>query len=383
MKPSSIRQLLKLAGRPGMVSLAGGLPAAELFPIAELEAATQAVLQKHGPRALQYGETEGLAALRDWLAAIYWKSGAALKRENVLITTGAQQGLDLLGRVLLEDGDKVIVENPTYLAAISAWRPLGVEFLTVPTDDDGMRVDGVEALLAQKPKVLYTTPNFQNPTGTTLPLDRREKLVELTRAANLPIIEDDPYGDLYYDDAPPESLFQLARRGGAEAHVATLGTISKILAPSLRVGWVVASEELIDKLALAKQAADLQSSTFNQYIVMEMAQRGFLNGIPKLRDVYRVRRDAMLVALAEHFPKEAHWTKPTGGLFVWVTLPKQISAMELLPKAVEHNVTFVPGEDFHCDGSGKNTMRLNFSNASVENIRTAIERLGQVIRAAL
>jgi 2-aminoadipate transaminase len=382
MKRSAIRELLKVGNRPGMISFAGGLPAPELFPIAEIEAATQEVLREHGRKALQYGETEGLAALRDWVANKFSTAKAKLKRQNVLITTGAQQGLDLFGRAVLQDGDKVVVENPTYLTTLMAWRPWGVDFLSVPTDAEGMRVDALPALLRQNPKVIYAQPNFQNPGGTTLTEDRRRKLVELSRSSGVPLIEDNPYGELWYDTEPPPSLLEMDARGDAagefESNVVYMGTFSKVLAPALRVGWTIADEALIDKMALAKQAADLQSSTFNQYIALEMVQRG-LNA-PKLREVYRERRNAMLEALKKHFPTGATWTRPAGGLFVWVTLPERIDAMTLLPKAVEKNVTFVPGEDFHADHSGKNTMRLNFSNAGVDDIHAGIERLGSVIK---
>lgn len=387
MKPSPIRELLKVAGRPGMISFAGGLPAAELFPIAEIEAATHRVLCEHGPRALQYGETEGLAALRDWIAEQFSTPTLRLRRENILITTGAQQGLDLLGRILLDAGDSVIVENPTYLAALSAWRPHKVRFLAAPTDEDGLQPDSLEPLLVQKPKLLYAQPNFQNPSGITLAADRRPALVQLARRYDVAVIEDNPYGDLWYDDAPPMSLFHMDARNGSgelDSNVVYLGTFSKTLAPSLRVGWAIASETLLDKLALAKQSADLQSSSFTQYIALEIARSGLLDQqIPKLRDAYRQRRDAMLDALSTSFPPGTKWTHPAGGLFVWVTLPPHMSALELLPRAVAENVTFVPGEDFHADHSGPNTMRLNFSNASVEQIHAGIERLARVLRGAL
>jgi 2-aminoadipate transaminase len=385
MKRSAIRELLKFGNRPGMISFAGGLPAPELFPIAEVEAATQRVLREHGRKALQYGETEGLAGLRDWLAEKFSTRNVKLQRQNVLITTGAQQGLDLFGRVYLEDGDKVIVENPTYLTTLMAWRPWGVEFLTAPTDAEGMRVDELPPMLAQKPKVIYAQPNFQNPSGVTLSAARRTRLVQLARETNTPVVEDNPYGELWYDTEPLPSLFELDARasstGDLQSNIIYMGTFSKVLAPALRVGWTIADEALIDKMALAKQAADLQSSTFNQYIALEMVQRGL--DVAKLRSVYRERRDAMLEALQKHFPSGATWTRPAGGLFLWVTLPKQIDAMALLPKAVEKNVTFVPGEDFHADHSGKNTIRLNFSNAGIDNIHAGIERLASVIKQAL
>lgn len=385
MKRSAIRELLKFGNRPGMISLAGGLPAPELFPIVEVEAATQRVLREHGRKALQYGETEGLAALRDWLAEKFSTPHVKLKRHNVLITTGAQQGLDLLGRVLLDERDQVIVENPTYLTTLMAWRPWGVDFLAAPTDAEGMRVEDLRPLLAQKPKVIYAQPNFQNPSGITLNVARRTKLVELARETKTPVVEDNPYGELWYDHEPLASLFELDARansaGELESNIIYMGTFSKVLAPALRVGWSIADEALIDKMALAKQAADLQSSTFNQYIALEMIQRGL--EVAKLRTVYRERRDAMLEALQKHFPTSATWNRPGGGLFVWVTLPERIDAMQLLPKAVEKNVTFVPGEDFHADHSGKNTIRLNFSNAGVDDIHAGIERLASVIKQAL
>jgi 2-aminoadipate transaminase len=374
LRRSPIRELLKVGARPGVVSFAGGLPAAELFPAAEIEEATQRVIREHGKRALQYGETEGLGELRDWIA-----NSMGARRENVLITTGAQQGLDLLGRVLLNAGDRVVVENPTYLAALSAWRPNGVEFLAAPTDAQGLRMDTLPALLAQKPKLIYTQPNFQNPTGITFAAERRTELVALAKKNGVAVIEDNPYGDLWFDAPPLKSLFELAN--DPEGHVVYLGTFSKTLAPALRVGWVIGSETLLDKLTLAKQSADLQSSTFNQFIALEIARSGLLEKhAPILRAAYRERRNAMLEALQKHFPKDAVWTKPAGGLFVWVRLRADLNALELLPRAVENNVTFVPGEDFHADGTGQNTMRLNFSNATVEQIHCGIERLARVLR---
>jgi 2-aminoadipate transaminase len=266
-----------------------------------------------------------------------------------------------------------------------AWRPWGVDFVAVPTDSEGLCVDALPPLLAQKPKVIYAQPNFQNPAGTTLNKERRPKLIELVRASDTPLVEDNPYGDLWYDEAPFASLLELDARpdanGDLDTNVIYMGTFSKVLAPGFRVGWTIAEEALIDKMALAKQAADLQSSTFNQYIALEMARAGL--GLDKVRNVYRERRDAMLEALAKHFPSSATWTRPKGGLFVWVTLPERVNTMDLLPLAVERNVTFVPGEDFHADHSGRNTMRLNFSNAGVDEIHAGIERLGSVINQAL
>lgn len=348
MRRSAIRELLRCTRQPEMISFAGGLPAPEMFPLEEIHAAASRLPAS----ALQYGETEGVVELRDWVAERFKRP-----RENVLIVSGAQQGLDLLGRVLFNEGDPVEVENPTYLALLAAWRPLGVRFVR------------------QNGKIAYTVPNYQNPQGTTLDLAQRRALVE----RGIGIVEDDPYRELRFEGEPLPTLLELDR-GENVIHVSTF---SKVLAPGLRVGWVIGPEAVIEKLVQAKQAVDLQTSTFNQMLILDLLRSGvWERQIPRLRSTYRERRDVMLAALEEHFPEGVTWTRPTGGMFLMVHLPADMNAAELLPACLAKNVAFVPGEEFHIDGMGKNTMRLNFSNAKPERIAEGIRRLAGVIRAA-
>jgi 2-aminoadipate transaminase len=299
-----------------------------------------------------------------------------------LITTGAQQALDLVGRVFLDESDRAVVENPTYLALLSAWRPYVGEFLAVPSDDHGMQVDALPKLLAKRPKLVYITPNFQNPQGTTLTRERRESLVALLREYNVALLEDNPYGELRFDGEALPHLLEIegAKSGGIPNHVMYSGTFSKVLMPGLRVGWVIAAPEVIDKLGMAKQAADLHTSTLCQYAALELLRRGFLDEfVPLLCKSYGQRRDLMLSALEKHFGAKATWNRPEGGMFLLVTLPAKYDTTKLLARALEQNVAYVPGEEFHMNGEGKNTMRLNFSNARPEQIEEGIRRLAKVI----
>jgi 2-aminoadipate transaminase len=382
---SAVRELLKLTLQPGMISFAGGLPAAELFPIERVRQAGEAVLRCHGQRALQYGETEGLADLRDWIAARFSTPQVRLDRDNVAIVSGGQQALDLLGRVMLNPGDRVVVENPTYLALLSAWRPLGVEFLPVKSDADGICVEQLEGLLNRQPKLLYTIPNFQNPQGTTLSLERRLELIRLLTDHDVAVVEDNPYGDLRYSGERLPDLFTLdlglGSMPGAQGRVLHVGTFSKVLMPGLRVGWVVAPAAVIDKLVQAKQAADLHTSTFNQHVTWELIREGFLEQhIPFLQEHYRTRRDAMLAALDRHLPAQTTWTRPDGGMFLMLKLPPGLDGGELLTHALEQNIAFVPGAEFHLDGAGRDTIRLNFTNVGPEQIEEGIQRLGKLLR---
>jgi len=347
------------------------------------------MLSEFGHQALQYSETEGIAPLRDWVAAQFNRVGQpfTIGRDNVLIVSGAQQGLDLIGRVLLNEGDKVIVENPTYLALLGAWRPLGVQFLGVPSDENGMVVDALEPLLQQGAKLIYSIPTFQNPQGTTLSLARRQQLTGLLRKYNVGLLEDNPYGELRYSGEALPHVFQLEAEadetGQLRSRVIYSGTFSKVLTPGLRIGWVLADEAVIDKLVMFKQGTDLHTSTLNQYITHALARDGVIDQqLPRLRAAYKQRRDVMLAALAQHFPAGVTWTRPDGGLFLMVTLPTHINAADVLQVAIQHKVAFVPGEDFHLNG-GQNTFRLNFSNAQPERIEQGIAILGQVLRMAV
>lgn len=383
-KRSAVRELLKLTAQPDMISFAGGLPAPELFPVEKVKEAADLVLSEFGSQALQYGETEGIAPLRDWVAAKFSRAGRlTVRRENVLIVSGAQQGLDLIGRVLLNEGDQVIVENPTYLALLGAWRPLGVRFVGVPSDQNGMMVEALEPVLQQGAKLIYSIPTFQNPQGTTLSLERRHRLVDLLRKYDVGLLEDNPYGELRYSGEALPHVFELDAQSDADgrlrSRVIYSGTFSKVLTPGLRIGWVVADEAVIDKLVMFKQGTDLHTSTLNQYITYTLARDGVIEQqLPRLQAAYRQRRDVMLAALARHFPAGVTWTQPDGGLFLMVTLPAHLNAADVLQAAIAHKVAFVPGEDFHLTG-GQNTFRLNFSNAQPDRIERGIEVLGQVL----
>jgi 2-aminoadipate transaminase len=381
MTSSALRELMKVTAQPEFISFAGGLPAAELFPVERVKSALIAALDAVGGRALQYSATEGLADLRDWIAR-----RSRVKQENVLITSGAQQAMDLIGRILFDEGDRVIVENPTYLAALSAWRPAGVEFLPVASDADGMNMDDCEPLMKRKPKAIYCVPNFQNPLGTTMSMVRRKKLVALARRYSIAIIEDNPYGELRYSGRALPGLFELDARNhgaaGLDSRVIYTGTFSKVLMPGLRVGWVIAVRTVIEKLTQAKQAADLHTGTLSQHLALELVSRGFLEEqVPLLRANYRERRDIMIKALKKHFPQRAVWTQPEGGMFLWVTLPRHINTGELLPAALKQRVAYVPGAAFHLNGEGHNTLRLNFSNARPERIEAGIKKLGRLFES--
>ncbi len=383
MRRSAVRELLKLTLRPDLISFAGGLPAPELFPVEALAEAARVVLRDRPGAALQYGETEGVGELRDWIAARHSTSSRPLTRENVLIASGAQQGLDLIGRIFLNSGDRVAVQNPTYLALLSAWRPLGVDFVPFypgnAESDDPAPSWGLRGA-----RFAYVLPEFRNPTGESLTLRERRRFLEDLAASDALAVEDDPYGDLRYSGDELPSLFELeAREFGGEERILRTGTFSKILAPGLRVGWVLAAAPVIDRLTLAKQALDLHTSTMSQHLVLELVRRGVLEGQrERLRGAYRERRDAMLAALEERLPSTVTWTRPEGGMFVFVTLPEGCDTSALLPVAVRHGVAFVPGGEFHVDGTGRNTMRLNFTHAAPERIREGVRRLAEALAEA-
>jgi 2-aminoadipate transaminase len=390
MGSSAIRELLKYTEKPDIISFAGGLPAPDVFPVDEFSAACERVLREHGPMALQYGTTDGYLPLREMIARHSARYGIKITPENVLITSGSQQALDLLGKIFIDPGDRILVESPTYLAAIQAWNAYGAEFITVPMDDDGMNTDHLEEALRAGPKFIYVLPNFQNPTGVTLSMERRRKLLELADQYGVPIVEDDPYGQLRYEGEHLPSIVVLDSQFRDDdkpcyrGNVIYLSTFSKTLAPGLRLGWVIAPPEVIGKLVQAKQGADLHTATFNQYVAYEVSRAGFLDRhIHLIREVYGHRRDIMLAAMDRHFPAEVSWTYPQGGLFLWGTLPSYMDAKDLLKTCLEKKVAFVPGEPFHPTGGGKNTMRINFSNATPEEIQIGIERLGSAIKEKL
>jgi 2-aminoadipate transaminase len=392
IKSSAIRELLKITQKPEIISFAGGLPAPDVFPVERFEAACHKVLTEHGPQALQYGATEGYEPLREMIARNMARYGILSRPENVLITSGSQQALDLIGKLLINSGDLVLVEAPTYLGALQAFNVYGAQYVSVPVDEDGLLTDQLEPCLRSGPKFMYILPNFQNPAGVTLSEERREQLIRLADRYGIPIIEDDPYGQLRYEGEHLAPLVVLDRgnmrrdNGFTLGNVIYLSTFSKTLAPGIRLAWIVAPEDVISKLVQLKQAADLHTSTFNQYIAYEVARDGFLDQHVKLiRRVYRERRDIMLAALAELFPPEVTWTHPKGGLFLWVTMPEGTDCQTLFRSALVENVAFVPGESFYAnDGQeGCRHMRLNFSYCQPDQIREGVRRLAVAVKTHL
>lgn len=394
MRSSTIRELLKFTQRPEVISFAGGLPAADVFPTERFREACCKVIAEKAHLALQYGATEGYEPLREMIARHIARYGIKAKSENVMITSGSQQALDLIGKLLINPGDRVLVEAPTYLGALQAFNVYGADYVSVPSDEDGLRSDLLETPLRSGPKFMYVLPNFQNPGGTTLSEGRRHELVLLADKYGIPIIEDDPYGQLRYEGDHLTPLVVLDRenlrgdRGYSTGNVLYLSTFSKTLAPGLRLGWIVAPPEVIGKLVQLKQGTDLHTSTFVQVVAYEVARDNFLDEHVKLiRRVYRERRDVMLAALTQYFPPEVTWTRPKGGLFLWVTLPKGADAQKLFEAALRENVAFVPGDCFYAPNghaeAGHRQMRLNFSAAPPEQIREGIRRLSIAVKQQL
>jgi len=390
MKSSAIRELLKVTENPEIISFGGGLPAPDVFPVEEIFQACERVLHSSmAPIALQYGATEGYTPLREMIARHTARFDLEISTDNILITSGSQQALELLGKVFINAGDRIIVESPTYLGALQAWNVFGAEYVTVECDNDGMLPSSLDEALRTGPKFIYLLPNFQNPTGITISLERREKIIELADHYGVPIIEDDPYGQLRFEGEHIPGIGVLDNKfrgnnGSYKGNVIYLSTFSKILAPGLRLAWVIAPQEVIKKLAQAKQGADLHTATFNQVVAYEVGRGGFIDKhVLKIREVYRERRNVMLDALEEHMPKGVQWTHPQGGLFLWVTLPEELNATDLFKIAVTEKVAYVPGESFFPCGGGQNTMRLNFSYCGPERINEGIARLGRVLRGAI
>lgn len=379
LRPSTIREILKVTAQPEVISFAGGLPAPELFPVEAVSRAAQAVLAQGGSEALQYSESEGFMPLREWIANEMARRGVQASATDVLVTTGSQQVLDLVGKAFLDAGDVVLTENPTYLAAVQAFQAFEARFVPVPTDGDGLIPEAIPDLIAKhRPKFLYTIPNFQNPTGVTLTANRREKLARIAAEHGLTVLEDDPYGQLRYRgaDVLPVKHWDSAGR------VLYASTFSKIIAPGLRTGWVVAPRDVFPKLLMLKQAADLHTSSFDQRVAHAyMTQGDAMAHVAKIRQSYGERFSVMDTALREQMPEGYSWTHPEGGMFLWVTGPEKLDALALLEKAVQRKVAFVPGRDFFPGDAGKNYLRLNFSNSTPEKIREGIGRLAALCRA--
>ncbi len=383
VKSSAIREILKLASQPDVISFAGGLPAPELFPVDDIRAAADRVLARSGRQALQYGATEGLVGLREIIAERANQAdphGAPVEPDQVLITTGSQQGLDLLGKVLIDPGDPIVTENPSYLGALQAFRIFQASYWTVDMDDEGAVPSELEPLLARSPKFAYLLPTFQNPTGRTMGQARREQVAELFERHQVPLVEDDPYGSLTFGPSSGSSLRSLAP--SVTLH---LGTFSKTLAPGLRLGWVIGPKAWVARMAQVKQSADLHTSTLSQHVALEVMQSGAVEAhVDRIREAYGARCNAMLEAIEAHFPQGSKWTVPTGGMFVWVELPAGVDTAALLPKVVaEEKVAYVSGAPFHPNGGGENTMRLNFTHAGPEIVRDGVARLGKALTRAL
>ena len=383
LKASEIRELLKLTQLPGMISLAGGLPNPKAFPIEVIRECIDKVFDEHILSALQYGTTEGLPLLRGILAErMQVKKGIDCEMHDIMITNGAQQALTLLAFCFLDPGDTIITGAPTYLGATQAFHAYEANCESIPLTDDGFDIQSLRRNLKRLhrneifPKFIYTVPSFQNPSGVTMPLDNRRELLELASEYDLVIVEDDPYGELVFEGEPVPPIKSLDTKG----RVIYLGTFSKILAPGFRLGWVIASEEILNKFTLAKQSADLCTNSFGQYVAYEYIKGGFLDTqLELIGGMYKRKRDVMLKAIKEFFPKGVKWTVPRGGMFLWVTFPKSVNTRVMFPCAVAKKVAYVVGDAFFPDGSGHNTMRLNFSYSGDEAIREGIRRLGEVI----
>ncbi|MDX6616059.1 MAG: 2-aminoadipate transaminase [Solirubrobacterales bacterium] len=382
MRSSAMRDLMAITARPEVISLAGGLPDTSTFPPKSFAAQMTRIAQESSAEALQYGPTEGFEETKACIVDVMAAEGMRADPEDLIVTTGGQQAIDLVCKTLIDPGDVVICEAPTYPGAVPTLCSYEADVIQVETDDDGMKVDELPELLARlaregrRPKFIYSIPTFQNPAGVTMSGERRRRLVEIARENEILVLEDNPYGLLRFEGDPEPSLYGLD--GGD--YVIYVGTFSKILSPGIRIGWVVAPPPVLAKITLGKQASDLCTSTLTQYFVREYFAEGKWRAyIEDLVGIYRTRRDAMLDALSKHFPEAASWTHPEGGLFVWATLPEYIDTTDLLAKALNENVAFVPGRAAYIDGRGGSSMRLNFSGSSEDEIREGVRRIGGVI----
>ena len=386
MKKSAIRELLKLTKDPEIISFAGGLPAPETFPIEELVEITNEVLREDGEKALQYGATEGDDRLRELIVELYKKMGFDITLENVMITTASQQGLDLLAKVFIDRGDKVLVGLPSYLGGLQAFKAYGAELLGIEFDENGMRSDDLEAKLVELkaandlPKFIYIIPDFQNPAGVTMPEKRRKEIIDIARKYDVLIIEDSPYKEIRFEGEHQESLYALEGNG----QVINFGTFSKIFVPGFRIGWIIAHPEIIDKFVKAKQATDLCTSPFVQKIAAKYMEKGYFEtNLKRTIQLYKEKKDIMMKAFEKYMPEGVTWTKPEGGLFLFITLPEYMDSEILFRKAIEKKVAFVVGHAFYCNGKGRNTMRINFSYVPKELNEIGVKRLAEVIKAEM
>lgn len=382
IKPSAIRELLKLTKQPGVISFAGGWPAPESFPIEEMKQVSKKVLEEQGNLALQYSNTEGYLPLREFIANRMKRSGVEIEASQILITNGSQQGLDFSGKLFINPGDVVICESPSYIGALNAFRAYMPKFIEIPMDDQGMIMEELEEALKNNPKAkfIYTVPTFQNPTGITMSTERRKRLVQLASKYKIPILEDNPYGELIFEgeDIPPVKYFDTT------GVVIYLGTFSKTFCPGLRIGWVAASPEIVRKYVLAKQGADLQANTMSQIELYKFTEMfDFDAHVEKVKNIYKRRRKAMLETMEKEFPSNVKYTYPHGGMFTWVELPKGIDAADIFKKSLENKVAFVPGSSFYPNGGNENHFRLNYGTMSEDLIIEGIKRLGKVLASIL
>lgn len=386
-KASVIRELLKIANKPEVISFAGGLPAPQTFPTEQMAEIAQRVIRENSKTALQYGPTEGLPELKDQIVKMLREEeGINTTPANILVTTASQQALDIVGRCFIDPSDPILVELPSYIGGLQVFNSYGAKLMGVKTDDDGMLMEDLESKLAklrqedEHYKFVYIVPDFQNPGGVTLTQDRRQEIIKLSERYNVAIIEDSPYRQIRFEGTAPDLLYKLDHTH----NVITLFTFSKTLAPGLRLGYILAHEDIIQKMVILKQSLDLCTSSLNQLLAAEFLKAGLLrNHVQGIMALYQSRKDAMLQALERYMPEGVTWTKPEGGLFLWVRLPAHMNADELFYEAIKENVAYVIGSAFHCDGSGQNTMRLNFSYPSVEQIDEGVKRLAKVIEANL
>jgi len=390
LKPSAIREIFKYSGDPSFISFAGGYPDPDVFPVEQLKEVSIEALDKYAGKALQYSATEGVPELRQYLVKFMEEEEnvKGLGEENIIITTASQQSLFLVGLVLIDPGDVVMVEAPTYLGALSAFDPFEPEYVSVPTDDDGIIPEKLEEMVidlkkkGKKVKFLYVIPTFQNPAGYTLSLERRKRLVEIAEEQDFLIVEDDPYSYLVYEGERPPCVKSFDKSD----HVVYLSTFSKTFVPGFRLGWIVAHKDIVRRIAIAKQAADLCTGAYMQYITYLYMQKGhFMKHIETMREIYKVKHAAMLEALDKYMSDipGVYWSKPKGGFFVWLVLPETVDCDQLFDKAIEHKVVYVRGSAFFADGQGKNTARLNFSHPKVEDIDKGIKILADVIKETM
>ncbi len=381
VRKSFIREILKVSGDPNVISFAGGLPNGTLFPMEHLRTATERVFETGGPEIMQYSNSEGYYPLRKKISERYRKlHGVSVRPENIIIINGSQQGLDILGKVFINEGDDIIVEEPGYLGAIQAFSTYSARFNPVPVNEEGIDLDALAHVLeASSSKFIYVVPNFQNPSGITYTNENREAAAALIREAGIYLIEDNPYGELRFTGEHKKSFMEFL-----PGQTILLGTISKTITPSFRLGWIAAPDSAVEKLLVAKQAADLHTNYFCQRIVDEFLSDYSLDShIEKIKTVYGKQKNAMIKAIRKYFPPEVTYTNPEGGMFIWGTLPEGVSALKLFDRAVKQNVAFVPGDAFYVDKTDMNTFRLNYSNADGETIEKGIAILGRCIREML